>query len=141
MFSTRWQTSKRQYGVLQERDVAVPVSAGFNIDCDILRPDSGGRFPAILCCFPFSKEAQLRATMPVAVCPRLVMCEGGDFNFYVRHGYAQVFANVRGTGRSGGLFDHLGDGAIQDIYELIEWLAAQPWCDGQVPPSEPPTSP
>ena len=91
MFSTKWQTSRRQYGVVHERDVAVPVSAGFTIDCDILRPDSSGKFPAILCFFPFSKEAQLKATVPVAVSPQLVMCEGGDFNFYVRRGYAQVF--------------------------------------------------
>jgi len=33
--------------------------------------------------------------MPVAVCPELVMCESGDYNFYVRRGYAQVFAKVR----------------------------------------------
>jgi hypothetical protein len=39
MFSAKWQTSRRQYGAVHERDVAVPVSAGFTIDCDILRPD------------------------------------------------------------------------------------------------------
>lgn len=42
MFSTKWQTSKRQYGIVHERDVAVPVSAGFSIDCDILRPAAAG---------------------------------------------------------------------------------------------------
>ena len=132
VFSTKWETSKRQYNIIDERNVAIPVRAGFDIDCDIFRPDSGGRFPAILCLFPFHKEDQTRPIMPVAVCPELVSIEGGDYNFYVRRGYAQVFANVRGTGRSGGLFDHLGDGTIEDIYDVIEWLAQQPWCDGQV---------
>ena len=64
MFSPKWRTSRRQYGVVHERDVAVPVSAGFTIDCDILRPDSSDRFPAILCFFPFSMDAQLKASMP-----------------------------------------------------------------------------
>jgi predicted acyl esterase len=132
MFSTKWETSKRQYNVIEERNVAIPVSAGFNIDCDIFRPDSSAKFPAILCIFPFHKDAQSKPIMPVAVCPELVSLEGGDYNFYVRRGYAQVFANVRGTGKSGGLFDHLGDGTIQDMYDVIEWLAKQPWCDGQV---------
>ena len=132
MFSTKWETSKRQYNIIDERNVAIPVRAGFEIDCDIFRPDSEGRFPAILCLFPFHKEDQTKPIVPVAVCPELVSIEGGDYNFYVRRGYAQIFANVRGTGRSGGLFDHLGDGTIEDIYDVIEWLAQQPWCDGQV---------
>ena len=132
MFSTKWETSKRQYGVIEERDVAIPVSTGFTIDCDIFRPDSTGKFPAILCFFPFSKENQTKPIMPVAVCPEYVALEGGDYNFYVRRGYVQVFANVRGTGKSGGEFDHLAPGTIQDMYDVIEWLAKQPWCDGQV---------
>ena len=132
MFSTKWETSRREYGIIRERDVSIPVSAGFTIDCDILRPDSAEKFPVILCFFPFSKENQTKAIMPVAVCPELVSLEGGDYNFYVRRGYVQVFANVRGTGRSGGLFDHLGDGTTQDIYDVIEWLATQSWCDSQV---------
>jgi len=132
MFSTKWETSQRQYDIIHERNVAIPVRAGFTIDCDILRPDSAEKFPAILCLFPFHKEDQITSIMPVAVNPRLVSREGGDYHFYVRRGYAQIFANVRGTGLSGGLFDHLGDGTIEDIYDVIEWLAKQPWCDGQV---------
>ena len=132
MFSTKWETSKRQYGIIHDRNISIPVSAGFNIDCDILRPDSTDRFPVILCFFPFHKENQTKPLMPVAVCPQFVSIEGGDYNFFVRRGYVQVFANVRGTGLSGGLFDHLGDGTTQDIYDVIEWLATQPWCDGQV---------
>ncbi|MBW2065973.1 MAG: CocE/NonD family hydrolase [Deltaproteobacteria bacterium] len=132
MFSKRWETSKRQYEIVHERNVPIPVRAGFTIDCDIFRPDSREKFPAILCFFPFPKERQFEPIMPVAVCPELVSIEGGDYNFHVRRGYAQVFANVRGKGRSGGLFDHLGNGTAEDMYDVTEWLADQPWCDGQV---------
>ncbi|MGB9660760.1 MAG: CocE/NonD family hydrolase [Moorellaceae bacterium] len=133
MFSVKWQTSKREYGIIHERDVTIPVSAGFNIDCDILRPDAPGRrFPVILCMSPYAKSDLIKPLMPVAMCPERAHIEAGDYNFYVRRGYVQVFANVRGTGRSGGLFDHLDDGMVQDMYDVIEWLARQPWCDGQV---------
>ena len=48
MFTTRWHTSPRAYRVVHERDVAIPVSAGITIDCDIFRPDAPGQFPVIL---------------------------------------------------------------------------------------------
>ncbi len=132
MFSTKWETSKRRYDVIVEQNVAIPVCAGFALDADVFRPDCPHRVPAILCAFPFDKAGQTVSRMPVAICPELVSFEGGDYHFYVRRGYAQVFVNVRGTGGSGGLFDHLGDGTIADLFDAIEWLAKQPWCDGQV---------
>ena len=64
MFSTKWETSRRQYEVVHERNVAIPVRAGYTIDCDVLRPDSGERFPALLGFFPFSKEKMLEPMMP-----------------------------------------------------------------------------
>lgn len=132
MFSINWQTSKRQYNVLFDRDVMIPVRAGFNINCDIARPDASGKFPVIVGFFPFPKEPMTQTFMPKAVNPEMVSTESGDYNFFVRRGYVQVFANVRGTGKSGGLFDHLGDGTAEDCYDVIEWLAKQAWCDGQV---------
>ncbi len=132
MFAKAWKTSPRRYEIVHERNVAIPVRAGHAIDCDILRPDSRERFPAILGFFPFSKERMLEPMLPVAVNPELVPFESGDYNFYVRRGYAHVFASCAGTGRSGGLFNHMSDELIEDMYDVIEWLAAQPWCDGQV---------
>ena len=38
-----------------------------------------------------------------------------------------------GTGSSGGIaVDEYADDETRDGYEAVEWLAAQPWCDGQV---------
>jgi len=132
MLSKGWKTSKRQYQISHDRNVAIPVRAGFTLDADIMRPESPGKFPVILCLFPFDKGMQIESRKPVAICPELVAAEGGDFNFYVRRGYVQVFVNLRGTGRSGGYFDHMSPGTIEDIYDAIEWLATHPWCDGQV---------
>ena len=43
-----------------------------------------------------------------------------------------VIVNVRGTGKSEGFYDFLGPQEIQDIYDAIEWLAKQEWCNGKV---------
>ena len=40
--------------------------------------------------------------------------------------------NARGTGKSGGLFSMWLPPTDQDACEVVEWLAAQPWCDGNV---------
>lgn len=132
MFSTRWETSKRRYGVKFERNVPVPVRAGFTLDCHIVRPDAPGQFPVIASIHPFDNDGQFEPKMPKAINSTDVVFEGGDPNFYVRRGYIVVMANCRGTGKSGGVFNHMGDGINEDFYDLIEWAAQQPWSNGRV---------
>jgi putative CocE/NonD family hydrolase len=49
------------------------------------------------------------------------------------HGYACVRVDMRGSGDSDGVLrdEYLAD-EHDDACEVIEWLAAQPWCDGSV---------
>jgi hypothetical protein len=57
----------------------------------------------------------------------------GEPTYYALHGYAFVQAYVRGRGRSGGdKSDNLGSQVGRDGYDLVEWIARQPWSDGQV---------
>jgi len=58
--------------------------------------------------------------------------EAGPTDFFVRRGYVHILAQVRGTGRSGGTYRYLDRREIQDIYDLIEWAAKQPWCNGNI---------
>jgi putative CocE/NonD family hydrolase len=51
--------------------------------------------------------------------------------YFARHGYAFAIADVRGRGNSGGTFVPFEHDA-KDGHDVIEWLAAQPWCDGKV---------
>jgi len=134
MFSTNWQTSTRQYEIVIERDIRIPVGDGITLDSDIYRPDDDGKFPAILAISPYSKAEQTLNIMPVAFSGGRGSIETGDYNFYVRRGYALVIANIRGTYGSDGYFGNLDPDpqTIQDIYEAVEWLARQPWCDGNV---------
>jgi len=133
MITKNWQTSERKYRVTVERDVAIPVSDAVRLDCDIFRPDDGGKFPAILGVHSYDKSSQSAPSMPKGFALNINgSLEAGDSNFYVRRGYVHVIANVRGTGKSGGQFCNYGPRDVQDTYEIIEWIARQPWCDGNV---------
>jgi X-Pro dipeptidyl-peptidase len=47
-------------------------------------------------------------------------------------GYARVFADVIGTGNSGGCYDYGGKREKESGYDLVEWLAKQSWSTGKV---------
>jgi len=51
---------------------------------------------------------------------------------WLEHGYAVVFANVRGTGCSQGVFDPFGPHEGSDGAALVDWIGAQPWSDRRV---------
>src|SRR5678816_4518430 len=43
-----------------------------------------------------------------------------------------VHMDVRGSGKSSGEFELLGPNEQNDLYDVIQWIAAQPWCNGKV---------
>lgn len=51
---------------------------------------------------------------------------------FLPHGYAVVQLAVRGTGTSGGCMDLLGSSEQHDINQAIDYLASQPWTNGNV---------
>jgi len=59
-----------------------------------------------------------------------------DSPFYrnlLKYGYALAAADVRGSGASFGSWQGIWtQEETQDAYEITEWLAAQPWCDGNI---------
>ena len=62
--------------------------------------------------------------------------EAGDIARVVDEDYVHVIGDLRGSGASEG--EHIGNynaGGVslgEDAYDFIEWVAAQPWCDGNV---------
>ena len=66
MFSTKWRTSERKYNVVAERDVKIPISDGVTLSCDVFRPDTNEKFPAILGFHPYHQSgqtAQMKSTL------------------------------------------------------------------------------
>ena len=58
--------------------------------------------------------------------------EAGASDFFVPRGYVHVIANLRGTGGSDGTFSLFDQTEREDMYDLVEWAASQPWSDGNV---------
>ena len=51
--------------------------------------------------------------------------------YFASHGYAFALVDVRGRGNSGGEFEPFAN-EPHDGHDLVEWFAAQPFCDGKV---------
>src|SRR3990172_6356193 len=142
MFGPKWKASERKYGVLADRDVKITLSDGVKLSCDIWRPDGKGKFPAVLGFHCYHSAGQTGPIKPAAISTAQwrnpgqertnASLESGDPMFFARRGYAHVVCNSRGTGKSEGLWQFFGPQEHKDCYEIIEWLAKQPWCDGNV---------
>ena len=51
--------------------------------------------------------------------------------YFAQHGYVFAIVDVRGRGNSEGHFDPFMQ-EPQDGYDVVEWLAKQPWSNGKV---------
>lgn len=122
------------------KDVKVQMRDGIHLAADIYRPEGTEKVPALLAISPYGKELQAQAlTLPPQARPSHLWngaIEAGDIHEVVDHGYAHIIADIRGTGGSEGTmsgnYNTAGPGEGQDIYDLVEWVAAQDWCDGNV---------
>jgi len=94
--------------------VKIPMRDGVTLDATIFRPIGQGPTPVILTLTPYVADR---------------FEDVGAY--FARHGYAFAIVDDRGRGNSGGeLKLWTEDGP--DGHDLVEWLAAQPWTDGQV---------
>lgn len=51
--------------------------------------------------------------------------------YFSAHGYCFLSVDVRGRGNSEGVFRPLIEDA-KDVHDVVEWIARQAWCNGQV---------
>jgi predicted acyl esterase len=121
--------STPQHGTTADINVAVPMRDGVSLLADVHRPDGpgakGARFPALIAASPYPRQIQDLGAPAGFI-------EAGATDFWVPRGYTHVIANLRGTGGSGGTFGFFDAQERRDMYDLVEWVAAQPWCDGNV---------
>jgi hypothetical protein len=109
------------------REVSITVRDGTQIGAAIYAPEGSGRFPAVLAASPYRYDNN---ALPAG--PQFLWRETGPIDFYVKSGYAYVHMDVRGSGKSGGEFEFLGPNEQRDLYDVIEWIAKQPWSNGKV---------
>ena len=107
-------------------DVRIPVRDGLELSANLWLPvartdASDERFPAILEMIPYGKDNWRRNG------------DVGRGEWLAKHGYALCRLDVRGTGSSPGIaLDEYTVDETRDGYDAVEWLAFQPWCNGNV---------
>ncbi|OGA30363.1 MAG: hypothetical protein A3I01_07805 [Betaproteobacteria bacterium RIFCSPLOWO2_02_FULL_65_24] len=131
----------REDGMLIERDVAVPMRDGVRIFVDIFRPDGVQQpIPTLVAWAPYGKHSP-RGTYARfhdngGVKPEWVSkhaaFEAPDPLYWTRHGYAVINVDPRGTWHSEGKATFWSADEGRDYYDLIEWVALQPWSNGKV---------
>ncbi|TRW47268.1 CocE/NonD family hydrolase [Georgenia yuyongxinii] len=122
------------------KDLRVPMRDGVELAADAYHGAADKPRPALVALSPYGKELQaLALTMPPQRRPSPMWdgcIEAGDIARVVAEDYVHVIGDLRGSGASEG--EHIGNynaGGVslgQDAYDFIEWVAAQPWCDGNV---------
>jgi uncharacterized protein len=127
-------------------DVAIECDDGMVLRADVMRPPADGTYPVILSYGPYAKGLSFQNGYApqwdrmVAERPDVA---AGSSNIYqnwevvdpekwVPDGYACVRVDSRGAGRSPGVVDPWSPRETRDLYECIEWAAAQPWSNGKV---------
>ena len=112
------------------RSTYVPLTDGEKLAVDLFIPKDGpsnGPFPVILMYTPYCRSNVDPGTGEIN---DLGQSERG--RFFLPHGYAMVAADMRGTGASTGWLQDFMPKLADDGKELVDWIAKQPWCDGNV---------
>jgi len=133
---TDWHemVSQPKYKVKAKKDLTVPTRDGVRLAADIYYPDAEGKFPALVGLSPYGKDVQ---KLPIADFPTDTKLmnggiESGDTDYFVSRGYVHVLADCIGTGDSEGAYRVFTQREFESGYDLIEWVARQPWCNGSV---------
>lgn len=108
-------------------DIMVPMRDGVKIALRLYLPDDDGAYPTLFAASPYRFD-----TDHLPVHSMFPWRETGPVEWYIDHGYSYVHADVRGSGRSEGQFGFLDRVEQQDYYDLIEWIAQQPWSTGKI---------
>jgi len=123
------EASEPEYdAVVMHKDVEIPTRDGSVVRADVSLPDVDGPFPALYAVSPYQKDLAHLPPIPV-----FRWREVGNVEWWVERGYAFVHADTRGAGKSlPGEWRVLDRHEQEDMYDTIEWIAAQPWSNGKV---------
>lgn len=101
----------------------ITLKDGCRLAARLWLPEGAGKkpVPAILEYIPYRKRDGTRSR------------DEPMHGYFAGHGYAVLRVDMRGSGESDGLmWDEYLKQEQDDALEVIDWLAAQKWCDGNV---------
>lgn len=94
----------------------IPLRDGTRLAANVFLPrERSGGVPAIFEFTPYSRDSG-----------------SPDGVRFAEEGFAFVSVDCRGRGDSEGEFQGHHDGEADDGYDLVEWVASQAWCNGDV---------
>jgi putative CocE/NonD family hydrolase len=104
-----------------DQNLFIEMRDGTLLAGEVYRPGDGGKHPAIILRTPYHSDEVLSFSY-ARVIPTM------------QAGYALVIAYVRGRFGSQGKYDLMAPQELEgaDCYDTVEWVAAQPWCDGNI---------
>ncbi|HEX5591577.1 MAG TPA: CocE/NonD family hydrolase, partial [Candidatus Limnocylindrales bacterium] len=112
------------HGVRSERDIRIVARDGTELSANLWLPagaSPASPAPAVLELIPYRKD-DWRANADEA-----------RGRYLAARGYVLCRVDVRGTGRSDGVaLDEYTADETRDGYDCVEWLAAQPWSNGNI---------
>jgi uncharacterized protein len=133
--------------IVIERDAEVRSRDGTVLRVNVFRPPGDDRHPVVLSAHPYGKDHlparrgnrwtysrqyhMLRQPDPVTF-SALTGWEAPDPVWWAARGFAVVNADLRGCGHSDGTGKLLSRQEREDVFDLVQWAAEQPWSDGRV---------
>ena len=108
--------SPPQFSVQQSRGHKVSMRDGVLLSVDIYQPTTPGRYASLLSITPYDNNAGWKERA----------------KWFAARGYAVVLADTRGRYDSDGEWDPFGAKQKTDGYDLVEWIAKQPWSNANV---------
>ncbi len=137
------------HGIKKMTDVKIPTRDGSYLLADIFRPIDVGKYPVVMSFGAYGKAWKGGGICNVV--DLLANEEAEDLYFeanpgdspaehfetantldWVPNGYAVVRVDERSVGNTPGYFEQFSLQEAKDFYDTIEWIAKQPWCNGNV---------
>jgi len=134
LVATQARDTERRYTEAARQSIYVPVRDGTRLAVNIYRPAIAGkaveeRFPVVFVFTPY--RARFREADGTIV--ETARSEKLGLKGLTDYGYVVAVADIRGKGASFGTRRGMQDRTeARDGYDLVQWLAAQPWSSGRV---------
>ena len=127
------ELSQPEHDELIQETLRIPTHDGEQLSVEITRPDTDEPVPVVMEASPYhGTSADYDG---IRIFPDPVDEDGeqlGLTGYFAPRGYAVAMVALRGTDRSTGCLDHLGQDDAADLHDAVEWLAGQDWADGKV---------
>jgi uncharacterized protein len=127
----RTATGPDEFNGITRTSFYLPMRDGVLIATDLYLPKGrkpGQKIPAILEQNRYGRRLELRGPLGWVIKPT-----PGKADLLVRHGYAWIETDVRGSGASFGQIPYpWSPDEIHDGADIVNWIVRQPWSNGKV---------